>query len=146
MGWRYVWWTLGGVVFLMSIARIVVVRLKETPKYLLIKGKDEEVVTMLTTLAEKYGRPCSLTLASLQRCGEVQTVREERERMEGNEGGWGMQLGKGWRQLRGHVNGLFINRRMAVTTGLIWFSWALIGLAYPLYNVRSHISITEVED
>jgi len=45
----------------MSLARVVVVRLEETPKYLLIKGKDEEVVTMLTGLAEKYGRPCSLT-------------------------------------------------------------------------------------
>ena len=120
----------------MSLARIVVIRLKETPKYLLIKGKDEEVVTMLVGLAEKYGRPCSLTITALKEYGELQMVREEQERAGGKREGYGWQFQKGWRQLKGHFKGLFFDRRMGITTGLVWFSWALIGLAYPLYNVR----------
>jgi MFS family permease len=34
-----------------------------------------------------------------------------------------------------HCRGLFATRRMGLSTSLIWFSWLLIGLAYPLYNV-----------
>ncbi|KAF8423403.1 membrane transporter [Tirmania nivea] len=135
MGWRYVWWTLGGLVFLMSIARVVIVRLEETPKYLLSKGKDEEVVTLLTSLAEKYGRLCSLTIATLKECGEVKMVREERERASRQREGYCREVRKGWRQLKGHFRGLFLDRTMGITTGLIWLSWALIGLAYPLYYV-----------
>jgi MFS family permease len=34
-----------------------------------------------------------------------------------------------------HLRGLFATKRMGLSTSLIWFSWLLIGLAYPLYNV-----------
>jgi len=33
------------------------------------------------------------------------------------------------------LKGLYATRRMALSTTLIWWSWLLIGLAYPLYNV-----------
>jgi hypothetical protein len=32
-----------------------------------------------------------------------------------------------------HVRGLFTTRKMALSTTLVWLSWLLIGLAYPLY-------------
>lgn len=38
-------------------------------------------------------------------------------------------------QLGNHFPGLFATRKMALSTTLVWFSWLLIGLAYPLYNV-----------
>ena len=34
-----------------------------------------------------------------------------------------------------HLRGLFATKKLAFSTSLIWFSWLLIGLAYPLYNV-----------
>ena len=34
-----------------------------------------------------------------------------------------------------HLQGLFATKKLALSTSLIWFSWTLIGLAYPLYNV-----------
>jgi hypothetical protein len=34
-----------------------------------------------------------------------------------------------------HLRGLFATRKLALSTTLIWLSWLLIGLAYPLYNV-----------
>lgn len=33
------------------------------------------------------------------------------------------------------MKGLFASRKLGLSTSLIWFSWLLIGLAYPLYNV-----------
>ncbi|KAK4979670.1 hypothetical protein LTR28_003315 [Elasticomyces elasticus] len=53
-GWRYVWFASGALVFVMSIARITVIRLKETPKFLLGEGKDAEVVETLQFIAHKY--------------------------------------------------------------------------------------------
>jgi hypothetical protein len=34
-----------------------------------------------------------------------------------------------------HLKGLFATRKITLSTSLVWFSWLLIGLAYPLYNV-----------
>jgi hypothetical protein len=35
MGWRYLMYTMGAMIFVMSLLRITVIRLKETPKFLL---------------------------------------------------------------------------------------------------------------
>jgi hypothetical protein len=34
-----------------------------------------------------------------------------------------------------HISGLFATRKLGLSTTLIWLSWTLIGLAYPLFNV-----------
>ena len=122
MGWRYLWYTCGALVFLMSIARITVIRLKETPKYLLGEGKDEEVVETLQWLAKKYNRPFSLTAAELIACGVVETSRSTKGKFSMNE-------------ITVHLRGLFLTKKIGWSTSLVWLSWTLIGLAYPLYNV-----------
>ncbi|KAI4127660.1 MAG: hypothetical protein LQ347_004516 [Umbilicaria vellea] len=122
MGWRYLWFTCGAIVFMMSIARITVIRLKETPKYLLGEGKDEEVAKTLQWMAAKYSRPCSLTAAELTACGIVGTSKSTRGKFSINE-------------IMVHLRGLFLTRKIGWSTTLVWLSWTLIGLAYPLYNV-----------
>jgi MFS family permease len=117
-GWRYVWFASGSLVLVMAILRIVVIRLNETPKFLVGEGKDVEVVKSLQYVAQKYNRPCSLTVEQLLACGElVQRTGSRRSN-----------------QFK-HLTGLFATRKMALSTVLIWFSWALIGLAYPLFYV-----------
>lgn len=123
-GWRYVWYANGTLVFVMSILRITVIHLKETPKFLVGQGKDEEVVQTLQFIATKYNRPCSLTLERMEACGVTgqNGITHAKKRFS---------FGEVWI----HVKGLFATRRLALSTSLIWFSWLLIGLAYPLYNV-----------
>ena len=122
MGWRYVWYTLGSLVFVMSILRLTVIRLKETPKYLLGQGEDEKVAETLQWMAKKYNRPCSLTAGQLQACGVINTSKSKRGKLS---------LG----ELTIHLRGLFLTKKLSLSTSLIWFSWTLIGLAYPLFNV-----------
>lgn len=124
MGWRYVWFASGALVFVMSILRVTVIRLHETPKYLIGMGKDEQVVETLQTIAKKYNRPCSLTLAQLQACGETKLEHTANSGIRGR-----------FEEVWVHLRGLFATRRMGLSTVLIWLSWTLIGLAYPLYNV-----------
>lgn len=111
----------GAIVFVMSILRITVIRLRETPKYLLGMGRDAEVVETFRYLADKYNRPFSLTVEKLEACGSVKTAHSE-QRFSIAE-------------TMVHLRGLFCTRKIAISTLLIWLSWSLIGLAYPLFYV-----------
>ncbi|PSR99272.1 major facilitator superfamily domain-containing protein [Coniella lustricola] len=121
MGWRYTMFTAGTLVFAMSVARITVIRLKETPKYLLGAGDDAQLVETLQAIAGRYNRPCSLTLEKLEGCGVVRGTHSK-SRFSFSE-------------TLIHFRGLLATRQMVVSTILIWLSWALIGLAYPLFYV-----------
>ncbi|KAF3765613.1 hypothetical protein M406DRAFT_355989 [Cryphonectria parasitica EP155] len=121
MGWRYTMFTSGALVFVMSILRITVVRLRETPKYLLGMGEDAKLIQTLSYMSQKYNRPCSLTLEKLEACGVVQGTHS-RNRFSVNEA-------------LIHIRGLFATREISISTLMIWLSWTLIGLAYPLFYV-----------
>jgi hypothetical protein len=100
---------------------VTVIRLNETPKYLLAKGYDEEVVECFQKIAKKYDRPCSLTLEQLQDCGHIKSTY----------GG----SRYGFAEFMAHLRGLFQTKRLGISTSLIWLSWTLIGLAYPLVSL-----------
>jgi len=102
--------------------RITVIRLKETPKYLLGRNEDEKVVETLQWMATKYNRSCSLTLEQLTACGISESGHSKKGKFSLSE-------------LMVHMRGLFPTRKVGWSTALVWFSWTLIGLAYPLYNV-----------
>jgi hypothetical protein len=113
--------TAGALVLVMSILRVTVIRLKETPKYLLGIGDDAGMIDSLQSIAKKYNRPCSLTAEELEACGVIRTAHSDSR----------FSL----KEALVHLRGLFVTRQMATSTVLIWFSWALIGLAYPLFYV-----------
>ena len=113
--------TAGALVFVMSVLRITVIRLKETPKYLLGMGEDAKLIEGLRAMATKYNRPCSLTLEKLEACGSIQSSHSKNRSSLG--------------ELAVHLRGLFGTRRIALSTCLVWLSWTLIGLAYPLFYV-----------
>ena len=111
----------------MSILRITVIRLKETPKFLIGEGRDEQCVETLQSIAAKYNRPCSLTLEQLAACGFTNTGRR------GSMAHASQRFS--FAEVLVHLKGLYATKRIGLSTTLIWFSWTLIGLAYPLYNV-----------
>ncbi|KAF5649108.1 synaptic vesicle transporter SV2 [Fusarium tjaetaba] len=121
MGWRYVMFTGGTLVFCLSLLRVTVIRLRETPKYLLGVGKDEEVIETFQYLATKYNRTCSLTLQDLVACGTI-TSAHSKNRFSISE-------------TMIHIRGLFITKKITISTASIFLSWTLIGLAYPLFYV-----------
>ncbi|RYP43201.1 hypothetical protein DL770_011783 [Monosporascus sp. CRB-9-2] len=125
-GWRYVMFTAGALVFVLSVLRITVVRLRETPKYLLGAGEETRLVADLRALALRYGRPCSLTVRKLEACGSIRAGCDRR----GGDGRLSLPA-ETWV----HFSGLFATRKMAISTSMIWFSWTLIGLAYPVFYV-----------
>ncbi|KAF4987610.1 hypothetical protein FDECE_15364 [Fusarium decemcellulare] len=121
-GWRYVMFTCGALVFVLSVLRVTVIRLVETPKYLLVNGRDADLVKYYQDQARKYNRPCSLTLEKLQSCGQIQLIQRQEKTFILSD-------------IKGHVQGLFVSRKTTLSTILIWVSWAIMGLAYPLFYV-----------
>jgi hypothetical protein len=121
MGWRYVMFTSGALVFVMSILRLTIIRLKETPKYQLGIGEDEKVVETFQYIAQKYNRPCSLTLEKLDACGVITSTHSKSR----------FSIG----ETLVHIRGLFATRQIGLSTAMIWFSWLMVGLAYPLFFV-----------
>lgn len=131
-GWRYVWFANGALVFTMSLLRVTVIKLRETPKYLVGEGRDAECVDTLQYIAQRYNRPCSLTLEQFEACGVTGAA------LPGNRRGSVSAHAKkrfSFSEVGMHLKGLFATRKLGLSTALIWWSWTLIGLAYPLYNV-----------
>jgi hypothetical protein len=127
MGWRYVWFANGALVLVMSILRLTVIRLKETPKFLVGEGRDEQLVNVLQGIAQKYNRTCSLTLERLEACNALQDQTKLASARSKSK--FSLAI------IGGHIRGLFETKKIGLSTTLIWFSWLLIGLAYPLFNV-----------
>lgn len=121
-GWRYVLFGGGGLVFLLSVLRVTVIRLLETPKYQLSTGRDAELVETLRSLAFEHGRTCSLTVEELEACGPLQPQSRNKGRC---------LVTGAWR----HLSDLFSTRVLALSTPMLWLSWTLMGLAHPLFYV-----------
>ena len=65
----------------MAVLRVSVVRLKETPKFLVSNNRDAEAVQVLQEIAAKYNRKCSLTLEQLEDCGEIESNDDYRKHL-----------------------------------------------------------------
>ncbi|KAF5251616.1 hypothetical protein FANTH_3226 [Fusarium anthophilum] len=126
MGWRYFTITVGGLTLLMFLGRFVLFKIYESPKYLMSKGRDEEAVRVVHTVAKKNGKTSTLSLEDLKACepegyvAQTDTSAALKRYLEKVD--------------LSHVKALFVTRKLGLSTGLIMAVWALIGLGYPLYN------------
>ncbi|TKX22375.1 MFS transporter-like protein 99 [Elsinoe australis] len=66
MGWRYLMFTLGALTLFVFFLRFVVFRFKESPKFLLYRGKDAKAVEVLEYIAKFNKRSCGVTLAHFE--------------------------------------------------------------------------------
>lgn len=126
MGWRYFVLAVGGLTLLMFIIRFAFFKIYESPKYLMSKGRDEEAVQVVHRVANKNGKETGLTVEHLKAC-------EPQGYVARTDAGVAVK-----RQLQKFdlslIRVLFSTRKLALSTSLIMFVWALIGLGYPLYN------------
>jgi MFS family permease len=119
-GWRYLHFTCGSLVIVLALARLFIVRMPQTPKWLISQNRDEEVIANLTAVAQKYNRPLSLTLEKLQREGRV--LHTEKSAFSAL-------------RLRQHFSQLFSTKKLAYSTIMIILNWVVIGTVSPLYSV-----------
>ncbi|KAI1927260.1 hypothetical protein LOZ58_002213 [Ophidiomyces ophidiicola] len=130
MGWRYLVLTLGSITFLMFICRFFLFHLYESPKYLLSRGRQAEAVATVHAIAHKNKAKTWLTVEILNEIGG----NPDEEATSGK-----LSTGEVIKRQLVKFSGdriapLFADRRMAITTLLLWFCWSTIGMGYPLFN------------
>lgn len=109
--------------------------LYESPKYLMGRGRDAEAIEVLNKVAAYNGSSNRLTLEELQRVGVIAGTEGEAEKGGGVDASVAAAIRRNLEHLKGdHVKSLFATRKLALSTSVLIVVWALIGLAFPLYN------------
>lgn len=126
MGWRYFLIAMGGLTMIMFLARFLLFKLHESPKYLVGKGRDEDAVRVVHEVARRNGKTSSLTIDDLRACepdgyiAQTDTAAAARRYLQKVD--------------TKQILTLFSTFRLAISTFLIMLIWAFIGLGFPLYN------------
>ncbi len=115
-------WPWAGSPFAMFVARFALFRIHESPKYLAGRGRDDDAVAVVRKVALANGRDTALTVDDLRACEP-----------EGYGGPAALVLNDDV-LVPSRVRALFATPRLALSTGLAMAVWALLGLAFPLYN------------
>lgn len=125
MGWRYLMFTLGGVTLSVFIARFVIFTFRESPKYLVHRGRDEEAIKVLHQVAKFNKTKCCLALKAFDE------ITEEHDTITGNEDivldEEGVELKATFREKIGHemdrYKMLFSSLPVAWLTILVWLTY-----------------------
>ncbi|KAL2196402.1 major facilitator superfamily domain-containing protein [Corynascus similis CBS 632.67] len=128
-GWRLFVKTIGIITFVMFLVRFFLFHMFESPKYLLSRGRQAEAVAVVQGIAFKNGRKTWLTEEVLDAVVE-DTAPRVRTRLSTKN----IIRNKLASFSAERIRPLFNSRKLGLTTALIWFSWATIGMGYPLFN------------
>lgn len=128
-GWRYFLFTLGGLTLVMFSARFLF-PLYESPTFFLARGKDEIAIETLNHISRINKKPHSLTIDDLRAIDDLHLDDENPDAAGGNQ----LLKSRLKKYNLSHILECFGSRRLALSLVLVIFSWALIGLAFPLYN------------
>ncbi|PMD42102.1 MFS general substrate transporter [Hyaloscypha variabilis F] len=120
MGWRYLHFTCGALVLVMALARVTLIRMVQTPRWLIAQNRDEEVIKTLNDISSRAKAPYHLTLEQLKAEGVV---------LHTEKSVWSAF------RIKMHFKGLFETRKLGWSTTVIIANWFVIGMVSPLYSV-----------
>ncbi|EJD03334.1 MFS general substrate transporter [Fomitiporia mediterranea MF3/22] len=123
--WRY---SLGCLAFAMFFCSFILIRLKESSKFLIATGRDEDAIKVLEYIAKHNGKSISLTTEKL-----VASSDDIPKHLQDTS------IQKSFKRSFSHfslsrVRKLFSTKRLAINSTLIILIWGILGLAYPLFN------------
>lgn len=133
-GWRYFLYTMGGLTLAMFLCRFLF-PLYESPTFHLARGEDEQAVATVHKIASINRRTVDLSLEDLRMVDEL-FPEEKPDTGEQKPNRLLNELVRSTikRYDLSHIRQCFGSRKLAFSSVLVFFSWAIIGLAFPLYN------------
>lgn len=117
-GWRYSCYTIGALTLGLFFIRFVVFNFRESPKFLLVKGKDQQAVDVLNSIAKfnrVEGKCLSITVEDLQ---HIDTVHSQSSSLKSSTPLIVAQPKK-WYNVT-HMKKLFSTKRAIFLTLLVW--------------------------
>jgi hypothetical protein len=126
MGWRYLLFTLGAITLFVFILRTIFFRFKESPKFLVYRGRDDKAVEVLQYVARFNGHESNITLETFEQ------LTQEHDSM----GSGAPMLGGGAKQLKttwgnkimlelDRYKMLFDGWQMTRLTILVWLTYIM---------------------
>ncbi|KAK4153606.1 hypothetical protein C8A00DRAFT_33626 [Chaetomidium leptoderma] len=128
-GWRHFVMTIGIITFIMFLVRFFLFHMFESPKFLLSRGRQAEAVAVVQGIALRNNKKTWLTEEIIDAVVDGPAPRT-RSRLSTRN----IIKNKLASFSAERIRPLFKNRKLGLTTALIWFSWATIGMGYPLFN------------
>nr|QFR37175.1 MFS transporter [Cyberlindnera americana] len=125
-GWRYCWYVNSGICLFAALLRVFVLKMDETPKFLVSVGKDREAFEVLKKISDKYNRPMSLTLEQLEKCGTINPDYYDVKKD-------GYSFKALLRTIKVNLKILFQSPRVIRSTVLVFLSWGFIGISYSTF-------------
>ena len=126
---------MGSITLAASFLRLLFFHLHESPKYLVGKGRYQEAIDTLNSVAKYNGTSQPIAVEDFLRIerqfadtsgGREALVRKTAlGRVLAN-----FTLDGGWQ----HVKGLFSSRKQSFSMSLVILIWGMVGLASPLYS------------
>ncbi|KAG6358842.1 hypothetical protein INS49_012361 [Diaporthe citri] len=123
----------------MFCLRFFIFHLFESPKYLLSRGRQSEAVAVVHGLAFRNGAKTWLSEAVLDAVVDSDDGGDELARRRGHAAVSALST-KGVIKAKldefsgARIRPLFSSRKLGLATALVWFTWATIGMGYPLFN------------
>lgn len=134
MGWRYTYWTFGGLTLVMFLMRLFF-RVYETPKYLLSKGHDRKAVEVVQNVARRSNTTTWLTISHFEAVdAELQRGNSNLEIQSPNASSRNIFRKALEKFEPARLRSLVATPRLTMSLSLMLFLWCSIGMAYPLYN------------
>ncbi|CAN6650344.1 hypothetical protein TRVA0_024S01244 [Trichomonascus vanleenenianus] len=130
MGWRYLCFTIGGISIMCWASRFLMFTLHESPKFYVSRGRDDLAVEVVHKIAAFNRRESTLSLEQLQEVDRLHGNEEETHDVSAA----GVAKEKLEKYNFSHLREVFGTRKLAYSSSLVIFVWALIGVAFPLYN------------
>jgi len=130
MGWRYLFFLMGGLTLIGWICRFFLFKLYESPKYLASLGRYEEAIEVLNAISKYNGGPERQSLSVDDLRNAEQVSGETRERNAHMKRAFAHLGPQGWKNIRS----LWSTRKLAWSFFLIMVLWGMVGMANPIYN------------
>ncbi|KAF5007129.1 hypothetical protein FDECE_6515 [Fusarium decemcellulare] len=129
MGWRYLLYTLGAITLAIFVLRFFVFKFRETPKYLICRGRDAEAIKTLQHMAKTNGRQCNLTIEVFESLDNEQGSMDSDLSTTPALGGGVKRLELDWRDKTrlelGRYKMLFDGFQMTRLTILTWLTYIM---------------------
>lgn len=128
MGWRYLMFTLGAVTLAVFLARSVVFRFKESPKFLISRGKDDKAIKVLEYMAWFNKRQCGVSQADFDALAGEEGSQNSRAQLLGGGGDGAKKAAKSTKDNflaeLSRYGMLFDGFQMSRMTILVWVTYA----------------------
>lgn len=132
MGWRYLLFTLGALTIFIFFLRFVVFHFRETPKFLITRGRDAKAIDTIQHMAKVNKRESRLTLEVFELLqGEHTSVASDSTDSSSRPvlGGGAKQLQTTWNEKFGlemtRYKMLFDGFQMTRLTILVWLTYVM---------------------